>query len=108
MPSPRSLLAKPLSIALIAILLLRVAGELLSPGFASPRQIVTLLTIAALLGVVSAGQTLVILGGREGIDRSVGGIISCAAFLAGNLMQQNDANILQALVLVPGSQSAPA
>ncbi len=99
----RSQLGKPLSIAVIAILLLLLAGEILSPGFASPRQIVTLLTIAALLGVVAAGQNLVILGGREGIDLSVGGIISFAAFLAGNIMQQNDANILQALVMVLGA-----
>jgi len=98
-----ALLKRPLSIAVIAILVLLAGGELLSPGFASPRQIVTLLSIAALLGVVAAGQNMVILGGREGIDLSVGGIISFAAFLAGNLMQQNDANILHALALVLGA-----
>jgi ribose transport system permease protein len=98
-----ALVKRPLSIAIIAILVLLVGGELLSPGFASPRQIVTLLSIAALLGVVAAGQNMVILGGREGIDLSVGGIISFAAFLAGNLMQQNDANIPHALVLVLGA-----
>jgi len=99
----RSIIRRPLAIAVIAILVLLAGGELLSPGFASLRQIVTLLTIAALLGVVAAGQNLVILGGREGIDLSVGGVISFAAFLAGNLMQQNDANILHALVLVLGA-----
>lgn len=98
-----ALLKRPLSIAVIAILVLLAGGELLSPGFASPRQIVTLLSIAALLGVVAAGQNMVILGGREGIDLSVGGIISFAAFLAGNLMQQSDANILHALALVLGA-----
>lgn len=102
MPAPRlvALLKQPLSIAVVAILALLAAGELLSPGFASPRQIVTLLTIAALLGVVAAGQNLVILGGREGIDLSVGGIISFAAFLAGNIMQQQDAYLAQALLIV--------
>lgn len=99
----RSTVRRPLAIAVIAILVLLAGGELLSPGFASLRQIVTLLTIAALLGVVAAGQNLVILGGREGIDLSVGGVISFAAFFAGNLMQQNDANILHALVLVLGA-----
>jgi ribose transport system permease protein len=99
----RSIIRRPLAIAVIAILVLLAGGELLSPGFASLRQIVTLLTIAALLGVVAAGQNLVILGGREGIDLSVGGVISFAAFLAGNLMQQNDANILHAIVLVLGA-----
>jgi len=98
-----ALVKRPLSIAVIAIFVLLIGGELLSPGFASPRQIVTLLSIAALLGVVAAGQNMVILGGREGIDLSVGGIISFAAFLAGNLMQQNDANILHALALVLGA-----
>jgi len=91
---------RPLAIAVAAIVVLLAAGELLSPGFASPRQIVTLLTIAALLGVVAAGQNLVILGGREGIDLSVGGVLSFAAFLAGNLMHQQDAYLAQALVLV--------
>jgi ribose transport system permease protein len=86
--------------AIVAIVALLVIGELLSPGFASPRQIVNQLIIAALLGVVAAGQNLVILSGHEGIDLSVGGIISFGAFLAGNLMQQNDANILLALVSV--------
>jgi ribose transport system permease protein len=98
--SLKGFLKRPLSIAVIAILVLLIGGELLSPGFASPRQIVALLTIAALLGVVAAGQNLVILGGREGIDLSVGGIVSFGAFLAGNLMQQNDANIIHAVVLV--------
>ncbi len=98
-----AILKRPLSIAILAILALLIGGELLSPGFASPRQIVTLLTIAALLGVVAAGQNLVILGGREGIDLSVGGIISFGAFLAGNLMHQNDANLLHAVVLVCGA-----
>jgi ribose transport system permease protein len=93
-------LRKPLSIAILAIVALLVAGELLSPGFASQRQIITLLKVAALLGVVAAGQNLVILGGREGIDLSVGGTISFSAFLAGNLMQQQDALLLQGVVLV--------
>jgi ribose transport system permease protein len=94
------LLKKPLSIAVLAIVALLVGGELLSPGFASPRQIVTLLTIASLLGVVAAGQNLVILGGREGIDLSVGAIVSFGAFLAGNLMQQSDANLMPAVLAV--------
>jgi ribose transport system permease protein len=93
-------LRKPLSIAILAIVVLLAAGELLSPGFASQRQIITLLKVAALLGVVAAGQNLVILGGREGIDLSVGGIISFSAFLAGNLMQQQDGLLPQAVVLV--------
>lgn len=95
-----SFLRHPLAVAALAIVLLLVAGELLSPGFASQRQIITLLKVAALLGVVAAGQNLVVLGGREGIDLSVGGIISFSAFLAGNLMQQQDGLLLQGVALV--------
>ena len=96
----RTLLGRPLAIEAIAILALLAVGEALSPGFASPRQIVNQLIIAALLGVVAAGQNLVILCGQEGIDLSVGGIISFGAFLGGNLMQQNDANLPLALAAV--------
>jgi ribose transport system permease protein len=98
--SAPALLRNPLAIAALAIALLLVAGELLSPGFVSQRQIITLLKVAALLGVVAAGQNLVVLGGREGIDLSVGGVISFTAFLAGNIMQQHDAMLAQAVALV--------
>jgi ribose transport system permease protein len=96
----KAFFADPLTMAVIAIVALLVVGELLSPGFASPDQIINQLIIAALLGVVAAGQNLVILCGHEGIDLSVGGIISFGAFLAGNIMQQNDANLPLALVAV--------
>ena len=67
----KALLGRPLVVACIAIVALLAAGNLLSPGFASPRQIINQLIIAALLGVVAAGQNLVILAGREGtISRS--------------------------------------
>jgi ribose transport system permease protein len=96
----RALRDRPLAVAIIAIFVLLAVGDLVSPGFASPRQIVTQLVVAALLGVVAAGQNLVILAGHEGIDLSVGGIVSFGAFLAGNLMQQDNANLPLAVVIV--------
>ncbi|PLP61103.1 ABC transporter permease [Mesorhizobium loti] len=92
-------LKKPLVVALILIVLLLAVGEWLSPGFASPGQILRLLIVAALLGIVAAGQNLVILGGREGIDLSVGGIVSMAAILAGNVMNGADGGILPAILV---------
>ena len=92
-------LKKPLVVALILIVLLLAVGEWLSPGFASPGQILRLLIVAALLGIVAAGQNLVILGGREGIDLSVGGIVSLAAILAGNVMNGADGGILPAILV---------
>jgi len=84
----------------ISIVVLLILGEAVSPGFATPSQIVNQLVIASLLGVAAVGQNLVILCGKEGIDLSVGSIISFGAFLAGNLMQQNNANLPLAIACV--------
>ncbi len=91
-------LRRPLVIALILIAALLGFGEALSPGFASGEQILRLLVVASLLGLVAAGQNLVILAGREGIDLSVGGIVSLAAIVAGNIMSGTDSGIPLAIL----------
>lgn len=97
-----ALLRDPLLVALAVIVLLLGFGEAISPGFAGSRQVVGQLVIAALLGLVAAGQNLVILGGREGIDLSVGAMIGLGALIAGNLMQGDNGAILPALGAVAG------
>lgn len=98
-PSPLLIFLKqPLVIALILIVALLLLGEALSPGFASGQQILRLLIVAALLGIVAAGQNLVILGGRECIDLSVGGVVSLSAIIAGNLMNGSDSGIVPAIL----------
>ncbi|WP_075216195.1 ABC transporter permease [Mongoliimonas terrestris] len=97
-----AILKDPLLLAALAVLALLGLGELLSPGFARGDQIVRLLTVAAILGIVAAGQNLVILGGREGIDLSVGAVISLGAVIAGNVMSGDDAMILPALLAAGG------
>jgi len=89
---------QPLVVALILIVALLFLGETLSPGFASGQQILRLLIVAALLGIVAAGQNLVILGGREGIDLSVGGVVSLSAIVAGNMMMGMDSGIPLAIL----------
>ncbi|WP_292899032.1 ABC transporter permease [Nitratireductor sp.] len=88
----------PLLIALALIAALLFLGNTLSPGFASGGQILRLLIVAALLGIVAAGQNLVILGGREGIDLSVGGVVSLSAIVAGNVMNGMDGGIPLAIL----------
>lgn len=100
--SPRSILADPLTLAALAAVLLLVAGEILSPGFARGSQVTSLLTVAAILGIVAAGQNLVILGGREGIDLSVGAQISLGAVLAGNVMDGSNSAIPLAILVGAG------
>lgn len=96
------LVRDPLTIAIGASVVLLLIGELLSPGFARGSQIISLLTVAAILGIVAAGQNLVILGGREGIDLSVGSLISLGAVLAGNMMNGQNSGILAAIVVAGG------
>lgn len=87
-----------IAVAILLIIALLILGEILSPGFASANQILRLLIVAALLGIVAAGQNLVILGGREGIDLSVGGVVSLSAIVAGNVMNGSDAAIVPAIL----------
>ena len=47
----RSLLRRPMVIPGLLIVILLVIGDIASPGFASPGQIIKLLTLAALLGI---------------------------------------------------------
>lgn len=94
----RALLAdNPVLAIVIGTLVMLAAGEAIAPGFASVRQISGQLTVAAILGIVAAGQGLVILSGREGIDLSVASVMSLAALTAGNVMGGDNALTLPAL-----------
>ena len=100
---PVALLRRPMVIPCLLIVILLILGETASPGFASPGQIIKLLTLAALLGIVAAGQNLVILGGREGIDLSVGAVISFGAVIAGNIMQGTNSMVVPAILGAAGA-----
>ncbi|WEX90122.1 ABC transporter permease [Sinorhizobium garamanticum] len=93
-----SFVRQPLVVALVLIALLLYLGQTLSPGFASGGQVLRLLIVASLLGIVAAGQNVVILGGREGIDLSVGGVVSLSAIIAGNVMNGADSGIVPAIL----------
>ncbi len=98
----RRFLANPLVLALLVIVALLAVGEAVSPGFARGDQIMRLLVVSAILGIVAAGQNLVIIGGREGIDLSVGALISLGAVIAGNVMDGENRGIVPA-ILVTGA-----
>src|SRR5690606_3723339 len=90
----------PSAIAYGLVLVLFVVGELLSPGFLSTRQVLNVLRVASFLGIVAAGQTLVVLSGGEGIDLSVGAVMSLAAVMTAHITQGRDALVLQALAQI--------
>lgn len=84
---------------LIAIGLI-VAGGMISPGFAEFSHIMNIMSLSAFLGIIALGQTVVILSGGEGIDLSVGAIVSLSAVMASQIMNGLNENIVPAFLLV--------
>jgi ribose transport system permease protein len=94
-----------LSPPLIALLLaigLFILGGVLRPGFASFDLGTNILRLAAFLGIIAAGQTLVILSGGEGIDLSVGAVVTLGAILVYGIVDGRDALVLPALAVALG------
>jgi ribose transport system permease protein len=83
----------PLIVAGLLVIALLWAGEIIRPGFSSYGQVMNLLRIAAFLGFVSAGQTLVVISGKDGIDLSVGAIVTMSAVIIFQYLDGSNANI---------------
>ncbi len=66
--------------AIVAFLLIVLAGSLLAPTFLTGRNVTNVLRQSAMLGVVSVGMTFVIL--TAGIDLSVGMVLSLTSVVA--------------------------
>ena len=98
----RRLRLNPIAIALILAVILFVVGGLVQPGFASYGQAMNILRLAAFLGIVAAGQTLVIISGGEGIDLSVGAVITLGAILVFRFGDGQNDQALLALAIALG------
>ncbi|GAB4521740.1 MAG: ABC transporter permease [Anaerolineae bacterium] len=99
-------LRKPLSrisppvLALILAVILFFAGGLISPGFVNVNQAINIVRLAAFLGIIAMGQTLVIISGGEGIDLSVGAVVTLGAILTFRITDGENALILPALGVI--------
>jgi ribose transport system permease protein len=71
----------PPVLALILAILLFFAGGLINPDFVNLNSAINVVRLAAFLGIIAAGQTLVIISGGEGIDLSAGTVVTLAAIL---------------------------
>ncbi|QYJ16630.1 Inner membrane ABC transporter permease protein YjfF [Rubrobacter xylanophilus DSM 9941] len=92
----------PVLIALLLAAGLFVLGSVLQPGFGSYDQAMNILRLAAFLGIVAAGQTLVIISGGEGIDLSVGAVVTLGAILVFRLGTGEAGGALLALAIALG------
>ncbi|MGB9798678.1 MAG: ABC transporter permease [Thermanaerothrix sp.] len=83
----------PTLIALALAIALFFLGGLIQPGFTSFELAMNILRLAAFLGIVAAGQTLVIISGGEGIDLSVGAMVTLGAIISYGLISKRDDRI---------------
>ncbi len=95
--------------ALIALLLaagLFVLGGVIRPGFTTFPLLINILRLAAFLAIIAAGQTLVIISGGEGIDLSVGAVVTLGAILIFRIVDGRDALVLPALLVALAAGAA--
>ncbi|MAU08669.1 MAG: sugar ABC transporter permease [Anaerolineaceae bacterium] len=90
----------PPVIALLLAIALFLFGGVISPGFVNPNQAINIVRLAAFLGIIAAGQTLVIISGGEGIDLSVASIVTLGAILTFRLTDGQNELILPVLGVV--------
>lgn len=74
-------------------LALLIIGEIVSPGYFSLGHIIHLLTLAAPLGILTVGQTFVILSGKEDVDFSTGACASLSIVLTALASQKYNLGI---------------
>lgn len=83
--------------ACAVVVALFLIGGAIAPGFLHLSHMMTILGLSAFLGIIALGQTLAVLAGGEGLDLSVGAVVSLSAVIAATVLQGNDANLLIAL-----------
>ena len=81
----------------VALVVVVLISAILSPSFFKFSNILNVLRAAAVLGIVSIGQTVVILGG--GIDLSVGAVMGTVAIFISELTGGKDDTVLFAIVV---------
>ncbi|MFO1039409.1 MAG: ABC transporter permease [Geminicoccaceae bacterium] len=73
------LFRNPVVLTFLIVALVWIVAGIVKPGFAKPAHLRYLLELAAVTGIVAAGQTLVVIG--AGIDLSVAAVITFSAIL---------------------------
>jgi ribose transport system permease protein len=96
-------ISPPVAALLLAVILFLLSG-LLPNGFGSDMdvaraQAMNILRLAVFLGVIAAGQTLVIISGSEGIDLSAGSVVTLTAILTYVIVNGADEKVLPALLV---------
>lgn len=104
--SMKRLPISPPVLALFLAIGLFFAGGLINPDFVNVNQATNIVRLAAFLGIIAAGQTLVIISGGEGIDLSVGAVVTLGAILVYRLSDGQNEGLLLAIPVALGAGAA--
>jgi ribose transport system permease protein len=96
-------ISPPLAALILAVVLFLLSG-LLPNSYGSDvnvaiAQATNILRLSVFLGVIAAGQTLVIISGFEGIDLSSGSIVTLTAILTYGIVKGADDKVLLAILV---------
>ncbi|MFC1921734.1 ABC transporter permease [Chloroflexota bacterium] len=99
----RLTISPPVAALILAVVLFLLSG-LLPNGYGSDvnvaiAQATNIVRLAVFLGIIAAGQTLVIISGSEGIDLSAGSVVTLSAILTYVIVSGNDNKVLLALLV---------
>jgi len=97
-------ISPPVAAVLLAVVLFVFSG-FLPNSFgtdmsAAAGQAVNIIRLSVFLGIIAAGQTLVIISGSEGIDLSAGAVVTLSATLTWTIVHGRNEMVLPALVAV--------
>jgi ribose transport system permease protein len=81
---------------------LLVVGQIISPGYLSPGHLQSILVLAVPLGLMTIGETMVLLLGGNEIDISVGDQASCAMVISALLLQSHPLWLVILVILAQG------
>ncbi len=96
-------LSPPVAALILAVVLFLLSG-LLPNGYGNDAnvaiaQATNIVRLAVFLGIIAAGQTLVIISGYEGIDLSSGSVVTLTAILTYVIVNGRDDKVLVALLV---------
>lgn len=87
-------------ITILLIMVLFIIGEIILSGFASLNNISNIVGFACVIALVAVSQLFVMVVGNDGIDLSVGAIMSMSALIFADICQGEPARIPFALLCV--------
>ena len=94
-------ISPPVAAVLLSIILFVLSG-LLPNGYGSNvdiaiAQATNIIRLSVFLGIIAAGQTLVIISGSEGIDLSAGAVVTLTAIIVYAMVNGRDSMVIPAL-----------